>query len=363
MRRSLALAAIVLSALSGSLAACGGSVTGLDPVDTGGGETEGDVMPDTGGWVPDTSYDTGGWVPDTSYETGPGGCGFGACSTGEACFDGCNECYCTAPGEWSCTAKYCEDTGTDSYLPPPDTYSDSYLPPPDVYPVCPGYLPSVGSYCSAPMKCAYSNACGSTDVAYCEFAGGRWNVSKGPCTEYCPPYLPKEGSSCSGGAKCDYWKPCGTSDYAWCDPSTSKWRVSYTSCPPPPPPPPVCPTTMPKEGSACVSYESCAWNNGCGALTYGYCESGSWWLSDSGCPGGCPSTKPVSGAACKPPSSTSCTYVAPSPTPGYCESNCFCAEDYRWACIPGGCSSSGGGGWADAGGGPFESDAGTPKPY
>lgn len=342
MRRSIALLAILLSS---SLAACGGSVGGLDPADTGA-DTEGDAPPDTGSG-PDT-----GWVPDTAYDTGGGGCGFGKCSTGEACFDGCNECYCSAPGEWSCTGRYCEDTGTwgDTDLPPPP---DSF-PPPDAYPVCPPYLPSIGSYCSAPMKCAYGNSCGSTDVAYCDVAGGRWNVSIGPCTGSCPATLPKDGTSCSGAAKCDYWKSCGTSDFAYCD-KTGKWRVSTSPCPPPPPPPPSCPTTMPKEGTACASYSSCAWNNGCGALTYGYCEGGSWWLSDSGCVPGCPSTKPTSGAACKPPSATSCTYVAPSPSPGYCESNCFCAEDYRWACIPGGCSSGGGGGGWD--------DAGPPMPY
>lgn len=293
MRRQLALLTLLFS----FNVACGATVLG-DPTGDGGadtGEIDTGALPDTNVPWPDsdilweTGYDTS--VPDTH-----GGCGWGACYSGESCFDGCNECWCDASGIWSCTTKWCEDTGTVDTSPPP--------PPP-----------------------------------------------------ICPSYLPKEGTSCSGPAKCDYWKACGTSDLAYCDAASSKWKIYYSDCPPPPPPPEICPPKVPAEGSACKGYASCAWNNGCGALTYGYCEGTRWWVSESGCAPGCPASKPTSGLACKSPGSSSCTYISSTIPGGYCQSNCFCAEDYRWACIPGGCSS-GGGGWVDAGPFPASGDAG-----
>jgi len=321
MRLSLALVALVFS----GTVACGGAISIEPGEDTGtdtGGDT--DLPPDA---LPDT-------MPD-----GPSTCGFGACSTATSCFDGCNECWCSPPGDWSCTTKACVDSG-----PGWDT-----APPP---PVCPPYFPAPGSWCPGPLKCSYPNSCGSSDSAWCDYPGSTWKTSTGPCAGTCPAVMPKEGTACLGPAKCEYWKSCGTSDQAYCDPSTGRWKTYYSDCPtpPPPPPPPTCPTSPPKSGSACsMSWTTCAWNNGCGAVIEGYCEGGSWWLSDPGCVPGCPASKPPSGTACKPPSSMACTYLAPSPSPGFCESNCFCAEDYRWACIPGGCSSGGGGGWEDAG--------------
>lgn len=326
--------ALLTAFFSMSLVACGGSVS-IEP-----GEDTGTPPTETG--LPDVVD------PDTTPRPDGGGCGWGTCKAGESCFDGCNNCYC-GPDGWSCTARYCEDSGP--WPPPP--------PPPDggPSPVCPSYLPSSGSYCAGTMNCAYSNSCGGTDYAYCPYGGGSWSVSYGSCpTPKCPAYLPKDGSYCSGAMKCSYPNSCGGSDYAYCDPSTSRWSVSMVDCPPPPPP--SCPTTAPKAGSACsTSWMSCGWNNGCGGVLNGYCEYGRWVLSDSGCIPGCPSSKPSSGLGCKTPGSTSCTYVTPSVPSGYCESNCFCAEDYRWACIPGGCTS-GGGGWVDAGPVPEPTDAG-----
>lgn len=334
MRTLLAVVAV----LSTTLAACGASVS-AEPIDDSGT----DAAPDSAD-------------PDTSPDSGPTGCGVGSCSVDTTCFDGCNTCYCTPPGNWSCTGAYCEDSGLWETSPPPPPPDSAPWPDTAPPPVCPKSLPTPGSICPASLKCAYMNSCGSSDYAYCEYPGARWNVSIGPCTAPCPAYLPKEGTTCSGPAKCDYVKPCGAYDHAYCESSTSKWKIYYNPCPEPPPPPPPCPTTVPKEGSFCSSpYSSCAWNNGCGALIHGFCEGGRWWLSDSGCVPGCPATKPTSGVACKPPSSEACTYVVSSSGSSYCESTCFCAEDSRWACIPGGCSSSGGGGGGFA-------DAGTPIP-
>lgn len=333
MRLSIAALALLFS----SNLACGASVSLDPPGDGGPSETSSDADPDV---LPDGSEDA--WP-----ETGPSGCGWGACPVATSCFDGCNECWCTPDGGWSCTTRGCVDAE------PPPPPPDSGPPPPP--PTCPKDRPPSGSYCPGPLKCSYMNSCGASDYATCDYPGARWNVSVGPCTgPTCPPSLPKEGTSCTGALKCDYWKSCGpagsTSDLAYCDASTGRWKIYYSECPKPPPPPPSCPTSPPKDGSLCSSpYASCAWNNGCGALTHGFCEGGRWWLSDSGCVPGCPAAKPTSGVACKPPSATSCTYVTSSTGSSYCESNCFCAEDYRWACIPGGCSSGGGGGWEDAG--------------
>lgn len=316
--------------------ACGGVVR-LEPGDDGGG---GDTDPtDTG--VTDT-----GVLPDTG-----GGCGFGACTPGASCYDGCNNCYCSDDGTWGCTARWCEDTGVGPDTDVPDTFY------PDVpAPYCPSYEPTPGTGCAGPIKCAYTNSCGATDVAVCPYSGGTWSVSYGSCPEpYCPSVEPKDGSYCNAPAKCGYTNSCGGYDTAWCDTTKKRWVTEVGPCPPPPPPPATCPTTAPKPGSPCTSsWISCGWNNGCGGVLNGYCDGASWYISDSGCMPGCPSSKPTSGAACKPPSSSSCTYVTPSMPSGYCESNCFCAEDYRWACIPGSCTSSGGGGgWVDAGAKPF----------
>lgn len=321
------LTTVLLAAFFSTTLACGGAIS-VEPGD-GGAEGGADDGTETG--EPDTMPP----LPDA-----PGGCGWGACAPGFSCYDGCNNCYCDDSGNWACTGRWCEDTG-----PIPDVPAPS----------CPSSTPRPGDPCPGSIECSYANSCGGVDYAYCKYAGGAWNVAVGACPpKPCPASLPKEGAACAGPAKCEYPKPCGTADLAYCDSGSSRWKIYWSDCPPPPPPPPPppasCPTAPPKSGTACSGFVSCGWNNGCGGVTEGYCDGGSWWLSDSGCVSGCPSAKPASGASCKPPSSTMCTYVTPSAPSGYCQSNCFCAEDYRWACIPGGCSSSGGGGgWADAG--------------
>jgi hypothetical protein len=350
MRNAIVLVALLFS----GAVACGGSVS-AEPGDGGTDTGESDAP------LPDTSWDT------PFPETGGGGCGWGACNAGDSCYDGCNSCWCESSGVWSCTSRWCEETGPlpETGPPPPDTYWDVPPPPPPDTPIaCPKSLPPPGSYCPGPLKCSYMNSCGTSDFAYCDYPGSSWNVSIGPCTGSCPSSLPKDGTMCSGAAKCEYWKSCGTYDFAYCEPSIGRWKSTINPCPPPPPPPPVCPTTVPKEGSACSTYYmSCAWNNGCGSLIHGWCEGGSWWLSDTGCAPGCPASKPVSGTACKPPSSTACTYITSTTPGGYCASNCFCAEDARWACLPGECSSGGGGGFEDAGPTPYDAspwvDAGS----
>ncbi|MBI2395322.1 MAG: hypothetical protein HYV09_37480 [Deltaproteobacteria bacterium] len=339
MRSTIVLVALVFS----GAVACGGAIS-ADPGD-GGADTEGDAPV-----RPETSVE-GGVIPEA------GGCGWGACSAGTSCSDGCNTCYCESSGRWSCTTMWCEDTGPlpDTGLPPWDVEP----PPPDTWPSCPSYQPAEGTWCPGALSCSYPNSCGLLNFASCYDYGGRWKVSVTPCPGACPSTLPKTGTSCSAPAKCEYPKPCGSWDFAYCNTGTGRWETSITPCPPPPPPPPPpsCPTTVPKHGSACASpWVSCAWNNGCGSLIHGSCESGSWWISDTGCVPGCPSSKPPSGTACKPPSSTACTYLTSSGPDGYCASSCFCAEDYRWACLPGECSSSGGG-WADAGT-PWDPDGG-----
>ncbi|MBK7396013.1 MAG: hypothetical protein IPJ34_06830 [Myxococcales bacterium] len=278
---------------------------------------------DTG--LVDSSADSIG-DPDTSPDTAPTGCGPGyACTSGTSCRpDSCNTCYCSG-GTYSCTAMWCGDSG-----PPP--------PPP---PLCPSYVPLDGTTCSGVVDCTYSNGCGGTTYAYC--TGTRWAVKSEPCSSpTCPKAEPTEGTPCKGPIKCGYTNACGGFDTAYCDVSPY-WKIARGDCPPPPPPPPPsCPTLKPAPFSACTGLSNCSWNNGCGNITYGYCDGKSWNMKEPGCIPGCPSSKPVGGAACKPlPTGGSCQYIAIAGTS--CTTQCFCADDGRWACLTPPCAGTGGG--------------------
>lgn len=348
------------------LVACGGKV-GID---------DSDAAPDTG-----TESDGGGYdvtpSEDTSTpiptDTGPWGCGSGPCDPGMGCSDGCNECTCIAKDSWSCTDRPCVDSGpVEPPCPaviPGDRTSCGVIGQYCTYmnkcggydvaqcvatasgagawatkretctaPSCPPSQPTPMTPCSADLKCAYPNGCGGTNTAWCD--GKYWNLSTGPCTApACPTVQPVAGSGCTGPNKCSYSNGCGGFNTAVCDGPMSKWAVYKGDCTPPPPPP-VCPTAMPPAGSMCVPGMSCNWNNGCGGLTYGYCSSGTWSMKSEGCAPGCPASKPTSGLACKVPSSSSCRYIVPGTSS--CTSQCFCADDYRWACVTPPCMGSGG---------------------
>lgn len=199
---------------------------------------------------------------------------------------------------------------------------------------CPTSQPIAGTYCTGVTKCPYPNGCGGYNTAWCD--GKLWHVDVGPCTTpSCPTYLPKPGTPCPVGSKCTYASGCPSPNTAVCE--TGVWNVYYADCPPPPPP--TCPTSKPAYGSPCSTGMSCQWDNGCGNITYGYCSGGAWMLKEPGCTPGCPASKPTSGTACKSPSSTSCSYMVPGTTS--CTSQCFCADDYRWACVTPPCSSYG----------------------
>lgn len=286
MRLSLAL----LTALLSSSLACGGIVS-MDPDGDGGAEgtdpwSDGGRLPDGGRWHDGSAVPDGDFVPDGDLvvdgddplppggdpltDGGPWsdgsvvGCGVGACGVGTSCWSGCTECYCGSDGRWSCTS-HC-DTGT---YPAPDS-----TPPAS----CPTWLPAAGSWCPGPLKCAYSSACGGTDIAACAYGGSRWTVSTGACGS-CPASLPTSGSYCTGASKCPYPNSCGGTDLAVCDTSTSRWSVSIGSCPSA-----DCPSTPPYDFSACGStWMSCAWSNGCGGTKNAYCEGGRWSVTNSGC--------------------------------------------------------------------------------
>lgn len=279
------------------------------------------------------------------------------------CSDGCTTCKCVAENVWDC-AYTCVDAE-----PPP--------PPPCPYPkpadrtycpvegqtceyknscgsidvaycalgpegrvwvtksdcsssVCPPKLPPYGMACGGYNKCGYANGCGGVDTATCN--GKYWEIAKGPCTTpTCPSYLPPEGAPCSGVLKCGYSNYCGGIDTAYCGGTSSYWKIDRGPCAPPPPPP-TCPTTTPPDGSPCASGLNCSWNNGCGGINYGYCSGYGWSIKREGCSSTeCPSSKPTSGLACKSPGTSSCRYVV---SPGStCTTQCFCADDYRWACV------------------------------
>lgn len=342
------------------LLGCGGKVGGEEVTDTGA-----DTAVDTGLIDPD------GGEPDADPrpDIGPGGCGFGACNVGEGCSDGCNTCECVSTNSWKCrydcppdvgppppppcpypkpadrtyclsegqTCDYKNSCGTIDYatcvLGPEGrvwmTKSDCTSPTP-----CPYSLPPKGLPCNGYNKCSYKNTCGGVDTAACN--GKYWDVYPGPCTSpTCPSYLPPSGASCAGPLKCSYPNGCGSYHSATCDGTSSYWRVFYSDCPPPPPPP-LCPSTTPSDGSYCASGLSCTWSNGCGGLNYGYCSGGGWSIKREPCSSICPPTKPPSGTACKTPGTTACRY--PVSSGSTCITQCFCADDYRWACITPPCS-------------------------
>lgn len=341
------------------LLACGGKVTvfeddgGVDPEDTAGSEvTPGD---------------------DVGPDGGPTGCGFGRCEPGVVCSpDGCNTCSCSSGGEWGCTLIGCTDASPPPPLPCPSgaPFDGSYCPSEGAYctypngcggsiyascasgawrtkrdgcttPMpCPPSVPALYSPCSAPTKCNYVNSCGGTIFAYCD--GKSWNIESSPCvTPPCPAKQPPEGAACAGPNKCLYSNGCGGSNTAYCESSMSKWVIYKGECTPPPPPPPMCPAALPPPGASCVTGSSCNWNNGCGGLTYGYCMGATWSMKSEGCVSGCPAAKPTSGASCKSPGTSSCRYIVPGTSS--CTSQCFCADDYRWACLTPICSGMGGG--------------------
>lgn len=309
----------------------------------------------------------------TPTEVGPGGCGFGACEPGMGCSDGCNSCTCVARDRWECTTLGCVDAEPPPPPPPCPSYvpSDgSYCPGEGAYCTypngcggniyascamnrwytkkdpcaagCPSLAPAPGTACTGPAKCNYVNSCGGSVFAHCDATMSKWAVETGPCVApACPEKQPIEGSGCVGPNKCSYSNGCGGYNSAYCESPMSKWVIYRGDCPPPPPPPPVCPATMPPSGSTCSVGSSCTWNNGCGGLAYGYCSGGGWSIKNEGCSGTCPSTKPPSGVACKAPSATACRYVV-SPSTG-CTSQCYCADDYRWACVTPPCTGMGGG--------------------
>ena len=348
------------------LLACGGRVT--EVVDDGGTDSAStsEVTPgDDGGTEVTPGEDA--WPTDG----GPGRCGSGACEPGMGCSDGCNTCRCVARNSWECTDLGCVDAEPPPPPPPcpfSPPYDGSYCPVEGAYctfpngcggniyascamgswrtkrdgcttPTCPSTLPTPMTACSAPTKCSYSNGCGGSNYAYCD--GKYWNVERGPCSSpVCPPSQPAVGTACTGPNKCAYSNGCGGYNTAYCDGSMSKWAIYKGDCAPPPPPPPMCPTSVPPPGAPCVSGSSCNWGNGCGGLTYGYCSGGAWSLKPEGCTMGCPGAKPVSGTACKMPSATSCRYLTGGSMS--CTSQCFCADDYRWACITPPCASDGG---------------------
>ena len=355
LRSSLGHPAFLASVFSTVLLlGCGGKVG--DEVDDGGADSASDAVPIDGDLPPDG---------EPIVDGGPSGCGWGSCTPGTGCSDGCNSCKCVADNLWECTGRYCPDA--EPPPPPPCPYTRpadrTYCPIEGqscTYPnscggvdysycslgpegrvwmtksecvssTCPTYLPPAGSYCSGFSKCGYKNSCGGVDTAACN--GKYWDVAVGPCTTpSCPPSLPTSGAFCSGPLKCAYANSCGSYDTATCDGSSAYWRVFRGDCPPPPPPPPpTCPTTTPADGTACASGLSCSWNNGCGGINYGYCSSYGWSIKREGCSSTCPASKPTGGLACKTPGTTSCRYVV---SPGStCTTQCFCADDYRWACV------------------------------
>jgi hypothetical protein len=351
------------------LFACGGKVTDFSE---DGGTTEDS---DTDGGTTDGSTDASPDVPGSDVigpDGGPSGCGIGPCSPGTGCFDGCNECNCVAPNVWECTDRACTDAG-----PPPPPPCPGYVPYDGTYcegegssctypngcggniyatcsmnywrtkrepctepAPCPASLPAPMTMCSGPAKCSYSNGCGGFHTAWCD--GKYWNVERGPCaTPTCPAYQPPEGTSCIGPNKCSYPNGCGGYNTVTCDAPMATWKLYKGDCAPPPPPPPVCPSTMPSPDAKCTVGSSCTWSNGCGGLAYGYCSGGFWSIKNEGCVSGCPGTKPTSGTACKMPSATSCRYLVSGSMS--CTTQCFCADDYRWACVTPPCTGMGGG--------------------
>lgn len=302
-----AASALVLGSVGCGGGGAAGAVPGEDEDPTLDGGTDSGPKPDSG----------------PRPDVGPGGCGFGACTPGTGCFDGCNSCYCDEGG-WSCTTMACEDAG-----PGPDVIEPA--------PPCPSVPPKDRQACTSEGQlCGYANDCGGKTNAECVVgpAGNTvWRVER-VCAGVCPTTLPKPGTTCPAPTKCGYPNACGSVDSAWCDFAGGKWNVLRGDCPPPPPP--TCPTKRPAEGSACpAGLGECLFNNGCGGVDYGFCSGGKWAIKDSPCTPGCPASKPTSGAACKSPSGASCAYVVASS----CTTSCFCAEDYRWACIPAPCTS------------------------
>ncbi len=317
------------------LVACGGKVGG----EGGGGGGEDSGAPGDGGGSESGEPDGGatdGWEPwdggDPKPDAGPGGCGWGACSPGTACSDGCNECKCVTDGEWACTERYCPDAEPPPPPPCPAYTPSDYSPCPSVGMYCsysnscgnqiaaqcvgdpggkqywltkgepcaggcPASRPSDGAGCNVATKCSYANGCGGTDTYYCGGPMSYWKSERGPCvTPTCPLYEPPSGSFCAGPIKCEWKNGCGGSNYGYCS-SMNTWNIQPGPCTQPL----VCPPTLPSPGSYCPAEGPCYYTNSCGSQDKAYCagpgSSAGWQVSKQPC-ASCPTTMPMQGSAC-----------------------------------------------------------------
>lgn len=197
--------------------------------------------------------------------------------------DGGTECPATPPTEGvacSTTAPRCTYTNACGQL---DTaicvesawqYYFGKCPPP---PNCPKDPPPLGAPCpgNAGLRCPYQNHCGVVFQAVCDGVG--WFVERPPpCPDAgCPTTAPEPRSTCTGEAKCAWPNACGTTDFGVC--VGGYWTVNRTCTPA------GCPTFAPPNGAPCgTEGVDCTWSDGCGGGTRaGTCASGRW--SVGGC--------------------------------------------------------------------------------
>lgn len=94
-------------------------------------------------------------------------------------------------------------------------------------PDCPPTAPAINTPCPlSPAKCAYKNACGSTDSYFCS---GTWREIPGKCAPVgCPAALPSDGSACSGTATCAF--PIGGGCEVDCRCDAGHWLCRQPPC-------------------------------------------------------------------------------------------------------------------------------------
>lgn len=335
MRIPTALAHASLFVFVALLAACGGKADArvcTDPAGCGG-----DGSPLDAGLGGAARFDASR-ADATSVDPSATNCGSGACpSDGYICKLACNECGCNAQG-WACTHRACAEGGT-----PGGGSVDGEAPGGGgIDPVsgCTPYEPKQGEPCAGAdgASCIFTNGCGGIDTVSCK--GGMWNVTPGPCSQppQCPSSAPKNASACAGqeGAACSYVNNCGGQDQAFC--KGGSWYVSSGACPPAP----GCPSSEPRNGAVCSTPAgtSCSYTNGCGGRDTATCAGTVWSVSVGPCPlpPGCPTAEPRAG--------TSCTGTLKCPYPSACGAvdTAACqpgsSGNSTWTIYPGTCPST-----------------------
>jgi hypothetical protein len=201
---------VVTFAATASLLACGGQLNG----DNGSGG-------------------------DGGTDSNPAACPAAAPAYGSACE---GSMACNYPGcdpsltiTFECRSGAWKQTGYASCNPP--------------MPTCPTSEPALGSSCTAPGYCSYSDTCADRPATaptdgfdHLSCVGGKWTLADDYVAS-CPKTAPADGASCACGlhrysGTCTYSTGCsfGVGDtIAMCSADASNWTIGHATCNPPGP--------------------------------------------------------------------------------------------------------------------------------